>query len=205
LDTTSGATFETCGLPGKAYLLGDPVEVSSKIGGVPGTTEQRYWFDKTANVLAALPKSSHPGAKKALAGIWGAEDKDHAQGRREGVRGRLRPDVAQGRREITGDLDQLLVFCYYRCDHWVHLRTGQPDRIYLCDDQASQQGHQGPGSRSAGRAMTFKLIQSTQDRWRMLNGPQPGRPSPRRSDLHRRRTCPNDRARMPSPKPLKRS
>jgi hypothetical protein len=29
-------------------------------------------------VLAALPKSAHPGAKKALAEIWGAEDRDHA-------------------------------------------------------------------------------------------------------------------------------
>lgn len=33
---------------------------------------------KSANVLAALPKSAHPGARKALAEIWGAEDKQHA-------------------------------------------------------------------------------------------------------------------------------
>src|SRR5256714_10279368 len=45
----------------------------------PGTTEQRCWFHKTANVLGALPKSAHPGAKKALAEIWGAEDKTHAR------------------------------------------------------------------------------------------------------------------------------
>jgi transposase-like protein len=38
----------------------------------PETTEGRCWFHKTANVLAALPKSAHPGAKKALAEIWGA-------------------------------------------------------------------------------------------------------------------------------------
>ena len=44
----------------------------------PETREQRCWFHKTANVLAALPRSAHPGAKKALAEIWGAEDKDHA-------------------------------------------------------------------------------------------------------------------------------
>jgi hypothetical protein len=29
----------------------------------------------------------------------------------------------------------------------------------------------GPGSRAAGLAMAFKLIQSAQDRWRALNGP----------------------------------
>jgi Transposase, Mutator family len=42
------------------------------------TREQRCWFHKTANILAALPKSAHPGAKKALAEIWNAEDKQHA-------------------------------------------------------------------------------------------------------------------------------
>jgi len=30
-------------------------------------------------MLSALPKSAHPGAKKALAEIWNAEDKDHAR------------------------------------------------------------------------------------------------------------------------------
>ena len=45
----------------------------------PATKEQRCWFHKIANVLAALPKSAHPGAKKALAEIWNADDKDHAR------------------------------------------------------------------------------------------------------------------------------
>src|SRR5215207_28341 len=40
----------------------------------PATREQRCWFHKIANVLGALPKSAHPGAKKALAEIWKAED-----------------------------------------------------------------------------------------------------------------------------------
>ena len=29
----------------------------------------------------------------------------------------------------------------------------------------------GPGSRAAGLAMAFKLIESAQDRWRMVNAP----------------------------------
>ena len=36
---------------------------------------------------------------------------------------------------------------------------------------ASDQGHQGPGSRAAGLAMAFKLIESAQGRWRMVNAP----------------------------------
>lgn len=45
----------------------------------PQAREGRCWFRQTANVLAALPKSAHPAAKKALAEIWGAVDKDHAR------------------------------------------------------------------------------------------------------------------------------
>ena len=33
----------------------------------PGTKEQRCWWHKIGNVLAALPKSAHPAARKALA------------------------------------------------------------------------------------------------------------------------------------------
>jgi putative transposase len=39
----------------------------------PETAEQRCWFHKIGNVLAALPKSARPGAKKALAEIWNAD------------------------------------------------------------------------------------------------------------------------------------
>ncbi len=38
----------------------------------PQAREGRCWFHKTANVLAALPKSAHPGAKEALTEIWAA-------------------------------------------------------------------------------------------------------------------------------------
>jgi transposase-like protein len=35
----------------------------------PETKEKRCWLHKIANVLAALPKSVHPDAKKAMAEI----------------------------------------------------------------------------------------------------------------------------------------
>ncbi len=45
----------------------------------PQARTQRCWFHKIVDVLGALPESAHPGAKKALAEIWNAEDKDHAR------------------------------------------------------------------------------------------------------------------------------
>lgn len=44
----------------------------------PETRAQRCWVHKVANVLNALPKSAHPAARKALAEIRDAEDRDHA-------------------------------------------------------------------------------------------------------------------------------
>jgi hypothetical protein len=65
----------------------------------PQAREGRCWFHKTANVLAALPKSAHPGAKKALAEIWGAEDKPHAQAAMKAFEAAYGTKVPQGRRE----------------------------------------------------------------------------------------------------------
>jgi hypothetical protein len=45
----------------------------------PDAREQRCWFHVSSNVLAALPKSAHPRAKAALAGIHNAEDSRAAQ------------------------------------------------------------------------------------------------------------------------------
>ncbi|MEY9855060.1 putative transposase [Catenulispora sp. GAS73] len=45
----------------------------------PESREQRCWVHKTANVLDALPKSTHPAAKAAIAEIYNAEDKERAQ------------------------------------------------------------------------------------------------------------------------------
>src|SRR5258708_38036043 len=45
----------------------------------PRTREQRCWVHKTANVLAKLPKSQQPKAKRALQEIWMAETKAAAE------------------------------------------------------------------------------------------------------------------------------
>ena len=87
---------------------------------------RRHKFHKTANVLAALPKSAHPGAKKALAEIWGAEDKDHALVAVKAFEAAYGAKFPKAAAKITGDLDQLLAFYHYPAEHWVHLRTTNP-------------------------------------------------------------------------------
>jgi putative transposase len=137
----------------------------------PETTEQRCWFHKTANVLAALPRSAHPGAKKALAEIWGAEDKDHARAAAKAFDAAYRAKFPKATAKVTDDLDQLLAFYDYPAEHWVHLRTTNPIESTFATVRHRTKVTKGPGSRAAGLAMAFKLIQAAQDHWRMVNAP----------------------------------
>lgn len=61
----------------------------------PATVEQRCWFHKIANVLAALPKSAHPGAKKAPGRDLERRGQAARRNRRAGVRHRVQHQVAQ--------------------------------------------------------------------------------------------------------------
>jgi Transposase, Mutator family len=152
----------------------------------PETTEQRCWFHKTANVLAALPRSAHPGAKKALAEIWGAEDKDHARAAVKAFDAAYGAKFPKAAAKITDDAGQLLAFYDYPCEHWVHLRTTNPIESAFATVRHRTKVTKGPGSRAAGLAMAFKLIESAQDHWRIVNAPHLVASGPRRSNLHQR-------------------
>jgi transposase-like protein len=73
--------------------------------------------------------------------------------------------------KITDDLNQLLAFYDYPAEHWVHLRTTNPIESTFATVRHWTKVTKGPGSRPAGLAMAFKLIESAQDRWRAVNAP----------------------------------
>jgi transposase-like protein len=137
----------------------------------PDTREQRCWFHKTGNVLAAMPKSAHPAAKKALAEIWGAEDKTHAQAAAKTFADLFGAKFPKAVAKITDDVDELLAFYDYPAEHWVHLRTTNPIESTFATVRHRTKITRGPGSRAAGLAMAFKLIEAAQDRWRAVNAP----------------------------------
>jgi putative transposase len=137
----------------------------------PDTRAQRDWVHKTANVLAALPKSAHPGAKAALAEIWGAEDKRHAHTAAKRFADLYGAKFGKATAKITNDLDVLLTFYEFPAEHWVHLRTSNPIESTFATVRHRTRLTKGPGSRAAGLAMAFKLIEAAQDRWRAVNAP----------------------------------
>ena len=137
----------------------------------PTTREQRCWFHKIGNVLAALPKSAQPGAKKALAEIWQAEDREHAEQTAKVFAAEYGIKWPKAAAKITDDLDVLLEFYDYPAAHWIHLRTTNPIESTFATVRLRQRVTKGPGSRAAGVAMAFKLIESAQARWRAVNAP----------------------------------
>ena len=137
----------------------------------PQAREQRCWFHKIANVLGAMPKSAHPGAKKALAEIWNAEDKDHALAAVKQFQAAYGAKFGKAVAKVVDDTDELLAFYDYPCEHWVHLRTTNPIESTFATVRHRTKVTKGPGSRAAGLAMAFKLIESAQARWRAVNAP----------------------------------
>jgi putative transposase len=137
----------------------------------PETREQRCWFHKIGNVLNCLPKSAQPGAKAALAEIWNAEDKEHAEAAARAFAADYGAKWPKAAAKITEDLDVLLAFFDYPAEHWIHLRTTNPIESTFATVRLRQRVTKGPGSRAAGIAMAFKLIESAQTRWRTVNAP----------------------------------
>ncbi len=137
----------------------------------PETREQRCWFHKIANVLNCLPKSAQPDAKAALAEIYNAEDREHAQKAVKAFEVDYGAKWPKAVTKITDDLDVLLAFYDYPAEHWVHLRTTNPIESTFATVRLRQRVTKGPGSRVAGVAMAFKLMESAQTRWRAVNAP----------------------------------
>jgi putative transposase len=137
----------------------------------PQTKEQRDWVHKAMNVLDCLPKSAQPAARKALAQIRDAEDREHAGKAIKDFAAAYQAKYPKAIAKITGDQEQLLAFYDFPAEHWVHLKTSNPIESTFSTVRLRTRVTKGPGSRAAGLAMVFKLVKAAEDRWRYVNGP----------------------------------
>jgi putative transposase len=71
--------------------------------------------------------------------------------------------------KISDDLDVLLAFYDFPAEYWVHMRTTNPIESTFATVRLRQLVTKG--LRAAGIEMAFKLIQSAQCRWRLVNAP----------------------------------
>jgi len=118
-----------------------------------------------------VPRSAHPGAKKALAEIYNAEDREHAVRAAAAFQQAYGAKFGKATAKVTKELDTLLAFYDYPAEHWVHLRTSNPIESPFATVRHRTRVTKGPGSPAAGLAMAFKLIEAAQARWRAVNAP----------------------------------
>jgi putative transposase len=137
----------------------------------PETREQRDWVHKVANVLDALPKSAQPAARRALAEIRDAEDRGHAETAIKAFACDFGVKYPKAVAKIIDDAERLLAFYDFPAEHWIHLKTSNPIESTFATVRLRTKVTKGPGSRAAGLAMVFKLVEAAQDRWRAVNGP----------------------------------
>lgn len=126
---------------------------------------------KVANCLNALPKSAQPAARKALAEIRDAEDKEHPTRAITAFSEAFAVKYPKVVARIVDDAEELLTFYDFPAEHWVHLKTTNPIESTFATVRLRTKVTKGPGSRAAGLAMVFKLIESAQSRWRAVNAP----------------------------------
>jgi putative transposase len=136
----------------------------------PETLHQRDLVHKTSNVLDAMPKSVHKRAKKAIREITEAEDKAHAERAIEAFASEFSAKWPKAVAKIVDDKAALLRFYDFPAEHWRHLRTTNPIESTFAPVRARTDLTKGPGSREAGLAMIYKLMEAAQGRWRRLNG-----------------------------------
>ena len=136
----------------------------------PETREQRCWVHKTARVLDALPKRKHQEAKAALVVISTAPSRAEAL---DAV-SRFTEAFAEWPKataKVTEELDVLLAFLDFPAEHHVHLRTSNPIESTFSTVRLRTRVTKGAGSRAAGLAMAYKLVQAAEERWRRVNAP----------------------------------
>ena len=106
-----------------------------------------------------------------LAEIRDAEDRDHAVRAVDAFAHEFGSEVAQGGRQDHRRPRAAAAFFDFPAEHWLHLKTTNPIESTFSTVRLRTKVTKGPGSRAAGLAMAFKLIEAAQDRWRAVNGP----------------------------------
>jgi putative transposase len=134
------------------------------------TRQQRCWVHKTANVLDNLPKRLRAEAKDKLHAIWMAPTKADADKAFDLFVATYEAKYPKATACLSKDRDVLLTFYDFPAEHWIHLRTTNPIESTFATVRLRHRRTKGNGSRLACLTMVFKLMQSAQKRWRLLNG-----------------------------------
>ena len=180
LDHVGPGTDPTPGLLG---FLGRPTLFLKGVLGPEATSGGRFvtcsqrlsrlaaGYTKRPTCSNALPKSAQPAARRAIVEIRDAEDRSHALEVIEAFKADYQAKWPKAVAKIVDDAEQLLAFFDFPAEHWIHLKTTNPIDSTFATVRLRTNVTKGPGSKTAGLAMAYKLIEAAQYRWRAVNAP----------------------------------
>ena len=114
---------------------------------------------------------ARPAARRALAEIRDAADRAHAEAAITAFAAEFGVKWPKAVAKIVDDAVPLLAFYDFPAEHWIHLKTTNPIESTFATVRLRTKVTKGPGSRAAGLAMAFKLIEAAEQRWRSINAP----------------------------------
>ena len=104
----------------------------------------------------------------ALAEIRDAPDRDHALAAIGAFARDYGSKWPKAVAKVADDAEALLTCYDFPAEHWLHLKTTNPVESTFSTARLRTRVTKGPGSRQAGLAMAFKLLEAAEDRWRSL-------------------------------------
>ncbi len=161
------------GMPAPALAVGDGAlgfwEALAEI--YPETAQQRCWVHKLRNVLDKLPKRLQETAKTLLHAAMYADSRTSADQAREQFREVYGAKYEKAVQCLEEDWEELLTHFDFPKEHWRHLISTNVIESIFSPAKVRTRKTKGAGSRQAGLAMAFKLVETAQRRWRKVNAP----------------------------------
>ena len=138
--------------------------------GFEETEEQRCWVHKIANVLDKLPKRVQPDAKGLLHEMMKSPTEADALKIRKSFEKLFDDKYPKATQCLVKSWSELTTFYHYPAAHWTSLRTTNPIESSFATVKHRTRGTKGAGSKETASAMTFKLLQECQKKWRKIRG-----------------------------------
>ena len=112
-----------------------------------------------------------PKVKAALHTIMNAENKEAADLAIDQFEANYGAKYPKAVEKVLKDRGALLAHFDFPAEHWIHLRTTNAIESTFATVRLRTRKTKGAGSRSAGLAMAYKLLEAAQARWRAVNAP----------------------------------
>jgi len=163
--------LKTRGMPAPALAIGDgALGFWAAIREVwPETREQRCWVHRIANVLDKLPTRLQSQAKRALHEMMYAESRATCETALHRFAQDYDAKYPKAVKSLVTDVARLLTHFDFPAAHWKHLRSTNPIESTFATVKHRTRVTKGAGSRTAGLAMAFKLLETAQRTWRRID------------------------------------